>query len=489
MKRHFRALSTTLISLTLVGSFILPSRAHAIFGVADVVFDPASLVQMIVDWGVQEVQSMLSDEQMKKEYIFDSIARFAAEMAIQTMAQSMTNWASNGFQGSPAFETDLRNSMLRIGDTVANDFVYQLRTNTALSSPFGSKVASAVQDNYYRTTGPAAFQNAVKFTLSDKCADYERFLAGEFSACGPQGWMQAWLSPANNPLGTQLVAEDQLAQLVSTAASDRIQELDWGEGFLSWKGDCQTIASTPTHSGDEVVPPLSLQEEDPCLEYAIETPGSVVANSVNKIAVDAGIDFSVNADEINEVIGNFFAQLVTDTLFGNDGGLASSARYERPTPTTPPQSAVNALLQSFSNQKPKLEQYQRNWGDLLSVATTASQRLATCTREGASVRKNEAEILIARANAELERVLLVNEKFAEYQQLLQAAQAGNGDFQAIMAEYELFRSSGVMPSVQDFIYATEQAVSGQSASGQPTLYTIMTGYTEYCSIRGLLGGD
>lgn len=473
-----------MLSGTGFGAF--PSRAHAIFGVADVVFDPAAFTQMISDWGVQGVQTALSEQGVFKDVVLDGIARFAIQTALQTMVQSMSNWAASGFDGSPSFETDLKQSMLRIGDTIANDFAYQLRTSAALSSPFSSRVAQATQDNYYRVTGPQAFENRAKYTLAEKCTDHEAFLAGDFSACGVGGWLDIWQNPANNPIGAQLLAEDQLAQSVSGAAGQHVQQLDWGGGFLSWKGDCTAYADATSFGQDASVP---LHEEDECLENRIETPGSVVAHSVNKFAVDVGVDFSVNADEINEVIVDFFNQLVTDTLFGDEGGLGSSGRYERPVDQRPTQSMVNTLVSSFSSQKPRLDQYRRDWNAIRTAAISARNELRSCSGVQLSVSLEEVEELIERADAEIERVTLTYAKYAELETRIADSQTGADSFQAIISDYENFRASGIIPDISDFTYATEQANAGATSEGE-TLAAKMTRYAKSCpSVFERFGGN
>lgn len=463
-----------------------PGRAHAIFGVADVVFDPSSFFQMIVDWGVQEVQSALSDRTVQKEYIFDNIARFAAQAALQSMAQSMTNWAASGFEGSPSFETDFKNSMLRVGDTVANDFTRQLQGSDFIRTPFGTRVAQAVQDNYYRVTGPQAFDNLSRYTLADTCENHEAFLGGDFSACGPSGWLQAWWNPANNPLGAQVLTEDQLAGQIGSAINQRRTELDWGQGFLSWKGDCTAYAGSTAFNQDPSVP---LHDQDECLDNRIETPGSVVAHSVNKFAVDIGVDFSVNADEINEIIGTFFTQLIEDTLFNEQGGLAASARYERPPVQTPPPQAVSALRQSFDIMRSKLGPYRTNWNSILVAAERAERALASCTRDGAAEALEEIRAAIARANAELDRADLTEQKLNELEGLLGAAQSTNGDFQAVIAQYQAFQASGVAPSPQEIVDATTQATDSQTPSGEESLITKMNRYSRGCILFGGLFGD
>ncbi len=460
-----------------------PPRAHALFGAADIVFDPGAFVQMLVDWGLQTVQQQLGDQTVIKEYVLDTIARFAAQAAIQSMTKSMTNWASSGFEGAPAFETDFRNSMLRIGDTVADDFVEQLRTGNAVKSPFSTRIAQSVKDNYYRTTGPKAFENAAKYTLDKTCADHEAFLKGDFAACGFTSWNSMWLNPANNPIGSQLLAEDELTRQITSTVANEERVLDWGQGFLSWKGDCTAYGTAVALNQDPSVP---LHDKDECISNTIETPGSLISNTANKYLVDAGIDFSVNADELNEVIGNFFANLVQDTLFGDEGGLASAGRYERADKLEPPANAINALRQSVDNQRPKLDQYKRDWDTILDVARSAKAHLEDCTRrEGVDDAIAEADDLIERAEAEIERADLSAQKLDELGLRITAAEDGNDDFQELITAYEEFNSSGAMPTVQEMIFAAEQATN-QAANGEETYFTRMNRYAAMlCS--GLFG--
>src|SRR5262245_57301049 len=99
---------------------LAPARpAHAIFGVADVVWDPTTFVQTLI--------SALYDGDMNiKEYVLDPLAYMAAKMAMQSLTESVVNWANGGFEGSPAFITNLRQNFQSLADDIANEFFGQL---------------------------------------------------------------------------------------------------------------------------------------------------------------------------------------------------------------------------------------------------------------------------------------------------------------------------------------------------------------------------
>ena len=91
-----------LATAAIMGSFLVSystaPRAHAQFGGPVVVIGDLPSIQ---------------------KQVVDAIAWTVAKTAVQSLTQSIVNWINSGFEGSPAFVTDLENNLGNLSDAVA----------------------------------------------------------------------------------------------------------------------------------------------------------------------------------------------------------------------------------------------------------------------------------------------------------------------------------------------------------------------------------
>lgn len=500
-RMYLQKITTFTVGLICVFSlvFSVPQKTHAQL----LTFDVPNLVNMIVDWGIQYGMSLMTDGLLQKEVVWDTIANAAAKAALQSMAQSMTNWAASGFDGSPTFVTNYRNHMLQVQDGAVEDFLTQLQSDGRIQSPFSSTIAQDIRETYYRGTGTGSFGASNPYTLRQSCANDQAFLSGDFMQCGLSGWFSTWTNPANNPIGSSLFASDALLSEARRAGTTRTEELRWGDGFLPAQ-NCGTEGSaegeTATEGGSEDTTggegeategEVSLSETQSTQNCATRTPSSVVAHSANKFFVDLGVDIGVAADEIDELIANFFVNLVTDSLQG-DGGLASgSAGTGRPalgtdgntgTPTAPrscssipttggnpPSSnAINAVTLSIDNLFSSIEQFQSRWQSIKDVAEQAKTKLLSC---GASdtpsstgtpsnaqrLYDNEVKTALDRATSSIDRASQSLIKLEEFRTRAEAAKNGQESFERLACEFQEFQSSGIAPTPSEMIYVAQNS--------------------------------
>lgn len=96
-------------------------------------------------------------------------------------------------------------------------------------------------------------------------------------------------------MGAYMTAQSKLFEAMNEREGNEIHTLNFGQGFLSMKDE----------------------------NGRITTPGTVIAGQINK-ALGAGQDVLVAADEIDELIGALFYQLV-NRVFGSVGGLRGAS--------------------------------------------------------------------------------------------------------------------------------------------------------------------
>ncbi|HEX2792769.1 MAG TPA: hypothetical protein VHO23_03585 [Candidatus Paceibacterota bacterium] len=273
----------------------MPRTTHAQL----VVLDPTNLIQTTASaLAVVGINS--------KEFLLDPIAWAVSRIAIQTLVRSTVNWINSGFEGSPAFVTDLQRNLLRLGDIVASKFVDEL-AGQIITTPYAEEISAAVRVGYYLSTGNTPFYVRYPYTLSTYSDDPAAFLGGDFSQGGYNALFSTIVNPQNNPYGAYQLALNELNERLTTAQNTRKDELNWGDGFLSFR-DCQ--------GGDNIE--VQLAGGNDCFATSIKTPGSVIAPRINE-ALGLGEKSLVTADEIDEIVGALFQQLVGRVL--GSGGL------------------------------------------------------------------------------------------------------------------------------------------------------------------------
>ena len=302
-------LSAMLCICLLAGSFTIAPITHqgkvpqaqALFGIGDIVHDPGNAV-------FTSISSAANDFLYIKEFSLDGIASGLAKMVLESMTTSILTWINSGFEGSPAFVTDLKQFLLDRADAAAGSFIYNNPDLNFLCSPFQLDVKIALAVSYQ--------QNAhggldAQCTLSEVTDNVEGFLNGSFDEGGWASWVEVTQNPVNTPTGAYLAAEAELYARIVDDQGNTVKELDWGKGFLSFK----VCSDTQAASGAQK-------------DCSITTPGAVIADQVNK-SLGAGQDQLIEADEINEIIGALFAQLAQQAITGVNGllGLGGSSKY------------------------------------------------------------------------------------------------------------------------------------------------------------------
>jgi hypothetical protein len=304
-KNFLKKIKFSLVALFLVLSFILtPISLITTFGVSKVHADAddganiASLVENGISAAGTMIQTGLMTSLNVKEFTLDAIAWALGNILLKEMIRSTTKWVNSGFQGSPAFVTDLQGFLLNIGDKVAGNFIYGAGLG-ALCSPFKLNIQFALDLSYQRTRGYEA-----QCRLSQVVGNMDRFLGGDFAQGGWDGWYEVALTDSN-PYATKLAAESAMYASISNAQGQQVKLLDFGRGFMSMQDP-----GCDTNMG-------------PC---PVTTPGAVIESQLNSAISSPGRRLEV-ADELNELVGALFSQLASAALSGAGGllGLTESS--------------------------------------------------------------------------------------------------------------------------------------------------------------------
>ncbi len=264
------------------------------------------------------VTSLLTKETL------DGIAWQVAKQMVSNMTRSLINWVNSGFEGSPAFVTDLNQMLLDSVDQVAGAYIESLGgVGEFICSPFRLDVQAALSINYEAArSGMPSGPTESMCTVTGIASNIENFLDGTVSSWDE--WLTVTSNPQNTPYGAYLEAETKLNLRLSNAAGQELEYAAWGNGFLS-KKVCE-----PVEGGGE--------------QCKIVTPGEVISESLT-FQLSTGQQSLVEADEINELIGALMQQLALKAVEGINGLLGLS---------DPDSSTGNSYLDDMVDEQTEL---------------------------------------------------------------------------------------------------------------------------------------
>ncbi|KND46891.1 MAG: hypothetical protein AB199_00465 [Parcubacteria bacterium C7867-004] len=477
-----------------VGTVSLPQKANAGLPVIDV----TNLVQNTV--------SAFADAAGKtKEFVLDTLAWQVIELARKSLVKSLVNWINSGFQGSPAFVTDLKHNLRGVGDAVVSRFFTELSNQDIATTPFQDRILDGARLAYYLSTSPESFYTKYPYTLNQVSEDDRAFLQGEFTKGGWNAWISSTLNPQNNPYAAEMALNRFITGEVEEATGNRLQEFSWNRGFMQWRGDCKTAPTTTTSnvelrtigSGLSVdengnatgnlseTKTVSLAQQDDCYDYAVKTPGSVIHEQLNK-TLGSNIDKIVTADELNEIIGALMNQLMGQ-LLGSDGGggLSGSSRpssgggvspLDQATSPTQTNDVTKSLGERFeetlTEQRRNISDFNAGWTRLRDAAEGVRSRCpGTALTLGSEsltpdqIISRAGENLVAGANS-LSALDAINAK-------MQTAKNAPGDQTAAYATIFDEYNGLVLPSPDAFALVSRESVD--TGDGDPSsLYTQLT---------------
>ncbi len=476
-----RSLASALIALLLLsGSFwSIPKPAYA-YPVEDIVTEIQTGATHIIAIATKALQFATNN----KEFALDPLAWMVSKMAIQTMTKSMVNWINSGFQGSPAFVTDLTSTLQQVSDRVAGSFLAKLASDPALRSPFQSQIAQSVGSKYYLSTSKDSFTQSHPYTLNKVTPDDTAFLGGDFSKGGISAFFSAVANPENNPLGAQRLGQEELSNQTETAKTVQKTELDWGNGFLSWR-NCPSGGS----SGSEATVQLGARDTSGSGCGPVQTPGSVIQSQINKTLGLTG-DTLVTADEFNEIVSALMSQLTSNVLGGSGlsgvSSVSSGGNGFIDKATDPSQyngAAGNIsgnVSDAIASQTKDITQFQTNWQTIQSIAKTAQTALTSCVTGANDQNTALVTKTLSDAGAALTKATTALSLLQKVQTDATAAGSDATKTADVGIEFQNALHDPSMPSATDLAYAETESQDTKDNSA-PSLYTQMKNIATSCS--------
>jgi len=287
------AVFITILALTFApfSPTLQKQEAHALFGAGDIVLDPTNLIQTTA--------TAISATALElKELGLDGVANALMKQAVRQMTTSIVRWINSGFEGSPAFVTDLGGFLRDVADQVAGEFIYGSELSF-LCSPFELNIRAALEIQYNQT-----FEEQAACTITDILNNVDGAVGSVSDAMNNwDDWFQVTTVQQNNQYGAYILAQEKLNADIAEKQRNASDEIQQGNGFLSLK-TCVEV------NGKQ--------------QCKVVTPGKVISEQLTK-ALGASQDTLITADEINEVVSALFAQLAQQALTGAGGLLGLSS--------------------------------------------------------------------------------------------------------------------------------------------------------------------
>lgn len=249
-----------------------------------------------------------------------SIGRMVTKLLLQKITVSTVNWINTGYEGKPTFlsnEDDFwgniaKNEILQFGLEIDNQTLF----------PFGKAFMEAQAQAFQRQ-----FADNAQYSLDKLIADTNpQYSSITFNADFSQGGWAAWDAmtqiPANNPLGFQLLASNELqlrlegtGQSYAQSLRDDIQR---GMGFMS-----QDICVNPegvTHEENDAALAGDTTKSR-CLKWKHVTPGSIIAETATN-AVNYPNNQLLKSEDLNDAVAAILDAVINQwstKLFSNTG--------------------------------------------------------------------------------------------------------------------------------------------------------------------------
>jgi len=219
-----------------------------------------------------------------KERYLDPCLKGIIKEIVHQLTNSIIAWINNGFEGSPTFISNPEGFFGDIADQTLGLFIEGAGLDF-LCTPFKLDIQLQLRRTYRRDTRV--------YCTPSRIAQVQGFVDKPFSEVGWGGWLELTQNEENNVYGSWNRANTDLNDAVNYRINSKLNELAWGNGFLS-------VRDPETNQ--------------------INTPGSIIVRQADR-ALGSNLEELQLADEfddiINALINQLTSQLLTEGLRSN----------------------------------------------------------------------------------------------------------------------------------------------------------------------------
>ncbi len=382
-------------------------KAHALFGVGDIVTDPGNTVQGVLQVAEGTTQTFLQNSLNYKEFLLDALVNIMAKQLINQMTTSIVNWINSGFEGNPSFITDPGGFFLDAADQVTGAMLNQNGPLASLCSPFSFdlRITLALQaSSRYKKRYTCTLGKIIENTRNavERGVTINGFMAGDFSQGGWPAFIALTTNPQDSYSSAYLYAHSDLLSRIAQKEASINVDLNRGRGFLSYT-KCEDITSNLYNSGltgeqiNQIQQPgnRNIQEMDPektsirkTVDYEagtekierckVQTPGSVIEGTLST-QLGSGVRQLELADEIDEIVGALVNQLVIQ-IVTKGLNAASSGSSNRP-------SAVQQILGEQQQGAEQIRKLGKVLADKIAPYLTRDEKVINTYKQAFDITK------------------------------------------------------------------------------------------------------
>ncbi len=255
-----------------------------------------------------------------KECVLDSIAIGLRETLIRKITSSIVTWINSGFEGSPAFVTNLDDFLLDTADEAFGSYIYNDTNFAHLCSPFQFDIRFSLALSYSTdaarpTCTLSSIVDNVETAIDDLSVDWDWDVYETITT-----------DPSGNIFSSYIQSQENISNFITGTVTQNQEEINRNQGFLSFK-KCTTQADEKAYGQSSTLqgPPTAAQARKNAQEKCeVVTPGKVIQDALSN-QLNLGNEQLALADEFNEIVGALMGQLAQQA-FGGSGVAGLSQR-------------------------------------------------------------------------------------------------------------------------------------------------------------------
>lgn len=430
-----------IVTIVSGGLFLKPRESHAIldsFG-ADLVavIGGTGTIQDTISAAANTITSGVQQALQIKEFALDDIAFKLAKKVLADSTANLVEWINTGFEGKPAFITNLNDYLLNAADEAMGSFIAESNF-AAVCQPMRVPLRIIINNHYLKARD---WQKESECTISGAAGNLEDFYNGNITEGGWRDWFEIVSEPQNNIYGLAAMGISRADNVVAGAVKNSERESDWSNGWLSVKdcsaGKCITV-----------------------------TPGNVISEYLN-FKLTVGDRTLIEADEINEVFGALFNQLGNQAIAGVGGLLGLSYSADGTTPAyldqyrnESAQAGSGVINSSFLDDAIRIEtqylaMYEKALEDIEELETT----FESCATPGNSDEQEKLQDLLTEYQLEVDTTAGILALLS----LLKDEFMNNPDLQlkqALVQQFLELKSEGIFHEAAD-VELRKQSIAGE----------------------------
>lgn len=271
------------------------------------------------------VQQTTQAAELSKECVLDGLAVILRESLIRKITSSIVTWINSGFEGSPAFVTNIDDFLIDTADEAFGSYIYNNTNFAHLCSPFQFDIRFSLALSYSTdaarpTCTLSNIVDNVETAIDDLSVDWDWDVYETITT-----------DPSGNIFSSYIQSQENITSFINSEVGKKQEDVERGRGFLSQEdcsrdrnGNSYDSVVTGGASGPLTTEQITDRERRSKGDCFITTPGSTINDALSQ-QLNLSTDQLALADEFNEIVGALMGQLAQQA-FGRGGVAGLSQR-------------------------------------------------------------------------------------------------------------------------------------------------------------------